>query len=132
MNLRVVAMLACALSLCLALAGCGGGSADEAQAADSQLSGEWKLVAMEDGENFDADSLALADSLGLEAKLTLNSDGSGTLVLLSDEQSVSWTASGDTEGTATIDGRGDVALQLSGDVLSITGGQGDPLEFTRL
>lgn len=82
------------LALCAALTGCA--SVDK-----SGYLGDWVMTSSSDA-NLDESSLKMADSLGLDMKLTLNEDGTGTLVVLQDEQSVTWEAKSETEGTITV------------------------------
>ena len=124
MKFRVVAIICCALALCFALVGCGGG------VDKSKFTGEWKMSSSS-VDNFDSKSMDLAKSLGLEIKLTLNEDGTGTFVLLSDTQNVTWNASSDTEGKLIIAETSEAKITLDDSSLTLTDGNNQTMTFKR-
>lgn len=125
MKLRIVAVLCFVLALCFALVGCGG-------ADKSRYTGEWHYESS-DNVDLDAQSLELANSLGLQIKLTLNEDGTGTFIMLSDVQDVKWEASSNTEGTLKIGDSRDATMQLNeeGSELSLIDEEEGALKFKR-
>ena len=124
MRLRVVAVLCCAAVLCLALVGCGG-------LDKSIYTGEWKYSSSENAD-LDEQSMKLAESLGLEIKLWLNEDGTGTFTMLSDSKNVKWEAKNETEGKLSIEGSGEVSMTLSeSGELSLTDSEKGVLKFKR-
>lgn len=123
MKLKIVAVLCCVLALCFALFGCGG-------IDKSKYTGEWQYSYSENAD-LDDKSMELADSLGLEIKLWLNEDGTGTFTMLSDSKNVKWEASSETEGKLTIEGSGDVKMQLNDSELSLTDSEDGVLRFKR-
>ena len=125
MKLRVIAVVCCALALCFALVGCGG-------VDKSKYSGDWQYSSS-DNVDLDSKSMDLAKSLGLQIKLTLNEDGTGTFVMLSDTQDVKWEASSNTEGKLIIGGTSEAKMSLNEDAseLSLIDGDNGTLKFKR-
>lgn len=105
-KIGIIAVLACALVLCFALVGCGGGSIDK-----TKFIGTWTLESGSD-ENLDADSIELMKSLGLEVNLTLNDDDTGTLDMFGQKEAVTWEASSATEGKLSMENTGSANLKV--------------------
>ena len=122
MKLRVVAVVCCALALCFALVGCGG-------VDKSKYLGDWEMTSSSIA-NYDDKSMELAKSLGLNVKLTLNEDGSGKLVLLSDTQDVKWEAKSDTQGKLVIAGQREATITLDGSSLTLADGSNQTMNFS--
>lgn len=124
MRLKAVGILGCALALCIVLVGCGSGI------DKSRYAGDWTLTSSSI-ENFDADSLAAAQSLGLEVKLWLDEDGTGTFTMLSEVKDVTWEAESDTEGTLVIDSTSKAKMEAGDSQLTLVDGSGDTMTFGR-
>ena len=125
MKFKVIAVVCCALALCFALAGCAG-------VDKSKYTGDWQYSSS-DNVDLDAKSMELAKSLGLEIKLTLNEDGTGTFVMLSDTQDVKWEAKSNTEGSMVIGEKSSATMNLNEEAteLSLVDGDGGTLKFKR-
>ena len=75
-KLLVCALVACAMTLCLALTGCGGGGATNDKDAKEAFVGSWKLAGMvSDGEEATAEDIAMLDAFGMSVGLNVNEDG---------------------------------------------------------
>lgn len=129
MKKRIAILLAavCALSLCFALAGCGGGSADDGK---KNFTGNWKLVEGEaGGEALTADDLAAFEELGMTITLDLKEDGSCVLDMLGAEMTGTWEAKDASTADVTLDGS-KTSANISGDKLTISVGE-DSLTFQK-
>ena len=113
-KIGIIAALACALVLCFALVGCGGGSVDK-----SKFVGSWGLESGSD-ENLDADSIELMKSLGLEVTLTLKDDDTGTLNLFGEEMNITWSASSATEGKIEMEEAGSANMKIEDEKLVLS------------
>ena len=80
-KLLVCALVACAMTLCLALTGCGGGAANDKDAKEAFI-GSWKLAGMvSDGEEATAEDIAMLDVFGMSVGLDVNEDGTCALIM---------------------------------------------------
>ena len=120
----VIAALVCMVcASCMVLAGCS--SVDK-----SLYVGTWTMQSSND-ETFDADTMELMKTLDVQVSLTLNEDGTGTLNMLgNDPHDVTWEATSNTEGTATIDG-GAAKLSLEEGSLTLEDAGGVVMTFAR-
>lgn len=83
-KLLVCALVACAMTLCLALTGCGGGGATNDKDAKEAFIGSWKLAGMvSDGEEATAEDIAMLDAFGMSVGLDVNEDGTCALIMFS-------------------------------------------------
>lgn len=119
----IIAALCCALVLCFALVGCGGG------VDKSKYTGDWKLAYGSD-ENLDADSIELMNSLGLSVTLTLNEDGTGSMDLFGEKMDAKWEASSNTEGKITLKDS-EAKMKLENDQLTIVDSTNASMTFKR-
>ena len=111
----ILLSLCCALALCLALVGCGGGGGNDA--AKAAFTGTWDLVGItQDGVETGADDIETLASLGLDVYLELNEDGTSKLVLFGESMEGTWTAESETAGTVVLQGE-DAAMAIEGDNL---------------
>ena len=95
------AVLACAFTLCLGLAGCGSGGGNNA--AKEAFAGTWDLVEMnENGNVTTREDLETLKAFGLEVYVNLNEDDTAALVLFGESIDGSWVAKSETEGTLTL------------------------------
>jgi len=104
-KLLVCALAACAMTLCLALAGCGGGGATNDKDAKEAFIGSWKLAGMiTDGEEATAEDIAMLDAFGMSVGLNVNEDGTCELIMFGEPLDGTWEAKSATEAKFTIDG----------------------------
>ena len=104
-KLLVCALVACAMTLCLALTGCGGGGATNDKDAKEAFIGSWKLAGMvSDGEEATAEDIAMLDAFGMSVGLDVNEDGTCALIMFGEPLDGTWEAKSATEATFTIDG----------------------------
>ena len=122
-RIGIIAALCCALALCFALVGCGGG------VDKSNYTGDWKLAYGSD-ENLDSASIDLMDSLGLAVTLTLNEDGTGSLNLFGEVMEAKWEASSNSEGKITLDGS-EATMKLENSELTIVDSTDASMTFKR-
>lgn len=117
--ISVVLASAFALVLGAALVGCGGGSSEDYTA---NFAGDWKLYEMEDESGVTShDDIAMLDSLGMAAILTLGEDGAANLDLMGEIMSGTWEANSATECTVTLDGEA-IDGTLADDMLVLESG----------
>lgn len=122
-SLGIIAVLCCAFAICAALAGCGAG-------VDKSLyTGTWTL-ASSTNKNFDSETIGLMRKMDATIDLILNEDGSGTLKLLEGDESLTWKATSNTEGTATLDGS-ELKLSLADGQLTMTDRDNVSMTFAR-
>ncbi len=125
-KIAVVFAAACALALCFALVGCGGGSDD----AKANFVGDWKLTeGQAGGETISADDMAQLEELGLSTTFSFKEDGSCTLDLFGAETSGTWEGKSATTASVTIEDE-TVDVEISDDVLSFSSGE-DSLKFKK-
>ena len=104
-KLLVCALVACAMTLCLALTGYGGGGATNDKDAKEAFIGSWKLAGMvSDGEEATAEDIAMLDAFGMSVGLNVNEDGTCALVMFGEPLDGTWQAKSATEAKFTIDG----------------------------
>lgn len=130
-KLLVCALAACAMTLCLALAGCGGGATNDKDAKEAFI-GSWKLAGMvSDGEEATAEDIAMLDAFGMSVGLNVNEDGTCGLILFGESLDGTWEAKSATEATFTIDGSPitatitDGKLQMNDDGYAMTFERGE-------
>lgn len=76
---KIAIAIAAVFALCLGLVGCGGGDGAD---YTKNFTGDWKLSGMtENGEPMSEDDIAFMESFGMTVTLTLNEDGTGSLVM---------------------------------------------------
>lgn len=126
-RIAVVLAAACALAMCFALAGCGGGKSED---ASKNFVGDWVLVGGEaNGEEIDQESIDLLDSLGMQIYLSLEDDGTATLMLFGEEMDGTWKAKDANTVTITFEGDdGDFKLADNKLTLEV---EGDKLIFEK-
>lgn len=92
-KLLVCALVACAMTLCLALTGCGGGGATNDKDANETFIGSWKLAGMvSDGEEATAEDIAMLDAFGMSVGLNVNEDGTCALIMFGEPLDGTWEA----------------------------------------
>ena len=122
-KLLVCALVACAMTLCLALTGCGGGGATNDKDAKEAFIGSWKLAGMvSDGEEATAEDIAMLDAFGMSVGLNVNEDGTCALVMFGEPLDGTWQAKSATEATFTIDGSPITATIADGKLQMTEGG----------
>ena len=130
-KLLVCALVACAMTLCLALTGCGGGGTNDKDAKEAFI-GSWKLAGMvSDGEEATAEDIAMLDAFGMSVGLNVNEDGTCALIMFGEPLDGTWEAKSATEATFTIDGSPitatitDGKLQMTDDGYAMTFERGE-------
>lgn len=126
---KIFAVAACAVALCVALAGCaGGGTAASDNAANFQ--GTWVLSGGNaDGQEMTAEAIEAMEQMGLNVYIQLNEGGNAVISLFGDNTDGTWEAKDAT--TVALTFQGDTAdAVLEGDelVLSV---DGDSLKFKK-
>ena len=97
---KIAIAIAAVFALCLGLVGCGGGDGAD---YTKNFTGDWKLSGMtENGEPMSEDDIALMEAFGMAVTLTLNEDGTGSLVMFDEAMDVSWEPKSATELDVTI------------------------------
>ena len=131
-KLLVCALVACAMTLCLALTGCGGGGATNDKDAKEAFIGSWKLAGMvSDGEEATAEDIAMLDAFGMSVGLNVNEDGTCALIMFGEPLDGTWEAKSATEAKFTIDGSPitatitDGKLQMTDDGYAMTFERGE-------
>lgn len=131
-KLLVCALVACAMTLCLALTGYGGGGATNDKDAKEAFIGSWKLAGMvSDGEEATAEDIAMLDAFGMSVGLNVNEDGTCALVMFGEPLDGTWQAKSATEAKFTIDGSpitatiADGKLQMTDDGYAMTFERGE-------
>lgn len=111
----IILAFAMAATFCILFAGCGSsGGGEGTDLSDSEYVGTWKAVSVSMGD--ESESMD-----GLESTLTLNADGTGTLVS-SDEENGEETSSFTWEPTDEgIKTKGDVKLKCTYDGTQLHG-----------
>jgi|GEM_PF-1169917 len=122
-GLGIIAILCCAAAFCVALVGCG------ANVDKSLYTGTWTLDSSSN-KNFDSETIGLMRKMDATIDLVLNEDGSGTLKLLEGSESLTWKATSNTEGTATLDGN-EMKLSLADGKLTLTDRDNVSMTFAR-
>ena len=123
-SLCLLAALCCAFALCASLMGCG------ANVDKSLYTGTWTLASTSD-KNLDEDTIELMRSMDAAVDLVLNEDGSGTFTPYGESmKSISWKATSNTEGTATIDGA-EVKLSLADGKLTLSDNGNATMTFVK-
>ncbi len=112
---KLIAVLACALALCFALAGCDQ-SADQYK---KNFQGNWELSGLTEGNTTYGESdLAMLKSWGMNVTLSMNEDGTMTLNYFGEAAEGNWEPK--DANTVTFKMMGDsVDGKLSDGVLSI-------------
>lgn len=121
----IAVIVACCLALSATLLGACSPAVDK-----SAFVGEWQLLEGST-ENLDADTVALAGSLGAAVILTLNEDGTGTLDLYGETSDLTWEAASNEEGTIKVADSKKATLQLQDGNLEIVDAKGGTLTFAR-
>ena len=122
-KLLVCALVACAMTLCLALTGCGGGGATNDKDAKEAFIGSWKLAGMvSDGEEATAEDIAMLDAFGMSVGLNVNEDGTCALIMFGEPLDGTWEAKSATEAKFTIDGSPITATIADGKLQMTDGG----------
>lgn len=126
---KIFAVAACAVALCVALAGCaGGGTAASDNAANFQ--GTWVLSGGNaDGQEMTAEAIEAMEQMGLNVYIQLNEGGNAAISLFGTLYDGTWEAKDAT--TVALTFQGDTAdAVLEGDelVLSV---DGDSLKFKK-
>lgn len=86
-------------------------------------SGTYELVSMEmDGETVDADMLK---EFGVEATITFNSDGTGSVDMMGDKEEFTWKGN-----TLTADDGEEISFKLEGDKLTLES-DGEKMVFSK-
>lgn len=131
-KLLVCALVACAMTLCLALTGCGGGGATNDKDAKEAFIGSWMLAGMvSDGEEATAEDIAMLDAFGISVGLDVNEDGTCALIMFGEPLDGTWEAKSATEAKFTIDGSPitatitDGKLQMTDDGYAMTFERGE-------
>lgn len=117
---KILAAAACAVALCVALAGCAGGgnAADDA----SNFQGNWILSSGNvQGQEMTEEQLAQAADLGMSIYLQLNEDGSAVLNVLGSEMTGTWEAKDATTVALTFEGSTEEAKLEGGDLVMTYG-----------
>ena len=105
---KIAIAIAAVFALCLGLVGCGGGDGAD---YTKNFTGDWKLC-------------------GMTVTLTLNEDGTGSLVMFDEAMDVSWEPKSATELDVTIDGDTTTG-KLADDTITLEAG-GDAMSFVRV
>ena len=125
---KIAIAIAAVFALCLGLVGCGGGDGAD---YTKNFTGDWKLSGMtENGEAMSGDDIAFMESFGMTVTLTLNEDGTGSLVMFDEAMDVSWKPKSATELDVTIDGDTTTG-KLADDTITLEAG-GDSMSFVRV
>ena len=125
---KIAIAIAAVFALCLGLVGCGGGDGAD---YTKNFTGDWKLSGMtENGEAMSGDDIAFMESFGMTVTLTLNEDGTGSLVMFDEAMDVSWEPKSATELDVTIDGDTTTG-KLADDTITLEAG-GDAMSFVRV
>ena len=125
---KIAIAIAAVFALCLGLVGCGGGDGAD---YTKNFTGDWKLSGMtENGEAMSGDDIAFMESFGMTVTLTLNEDGTGSLVMFDEAMDVSWEPKSATELDVTIDGDTTTG-KLADDTITLEAG-GDSMSFVRV
>ena len=105
-------------------------STTSADAVMDKLVGTWKLTGLtSNGEVINADDIKLMQDMGLTVELTINKDGSASLMLFGAEMSGTWESSDGATVNFTLDGDR-VISTVAGDELTMAEGS-DVLVFTK-
>lgn len=113
-----------ALSMALGLIACAP-SVDK-----TAFLGSWVLNAGSD-EALNAETIALARSMGSDATILLNEDGTGTLDLYGDISNLSWEANANNEGTLKVDDTRTATIKIEDEKLIVSDRDGGNLTFAR-
>lgn len=125
---KIAIAIAAVFALCLGLVGCGGGDGAD---YTKNFTGDWKLSGMtENGEAMSEDDIALMEAFGMAVTLTLNEDGTGSLVMFDEAMDVSWEPKSATELDVTIEGDTTTG-KLADDTITLEAG-GDSMSFARV
>lgn len=125
---KLFAVAACAVALCVALVGCGGGGNSADNAANFQ--GDWVLSSGNvDGQEVTPEILDQAAQLGMSIYMQFNEDGSCVLNVLGSEMQGTWEAKDATTVSFTFEGSTEEA-KLEGDELVMTYGD-DNMHFKK-
>lgn len=123
-KLKIVTALACALLLGVLTCGC-------APSVDAKnFTGAWEfLYGSQEGLN--KEEIDMAKSLGSNAVMTLNEDGTGTLDLFGDVTNLTWVATNDTDGSVTVEGSNAASMNVKDDQLILSDSSDRTLTFGR-
>lgn len=125
-RIRLMAVLACAMVLCLALAACGGEQKDSKEA----FLGSWTLAAMTaDGEEMTAEEIELVKQYG-GVGLTFADDGTFSFDYMGSATQGEWSADSATEATLSMDGASSKAT-ISDDGKLVMEEEGTKMVFER-
>ncbi|MCI8425144.1 MAG: hypothetical protein HFJ72_05725 [Adlercreutzia sp.] len=119
---KIFAALACAFALCLALAGCAGGTNGGGDNA-ANFQGDWVLSGgTSDGQELTAESISAMEEMGLYVYLQLNEGGNAVVSLFGTNVEGTWEAKDATTASLTLEGdTEDVVLQDGELVLAVDG-----------
>lgn len=92
--------------------------------------GDWEFI-HGSLENLDQATVDEAKSLGANAIVTLNEDGTGSFDMYGNVKQVTWSATSDTEGSFTLEGNKAASMAIEDEELVLSDSSGNTLTFTR-
>lgn len=126
----VLAAFACMLACCFALTACGGGDTAEAD----EFIGEWNLesvTAESDDMKVTTSDVALMQSFGYTATLTLNADGTAVFDMFGEVTECEWSVKDPISALLSIDGQKvDLTIDEKG-ILKMSQGGEEAIFFTK-
>jgi hypothetical protein len=126
----IITLLACALAMCLVLAGCGNKASK-----DAAFVGTWSLNSIEsatEANSMSAEDLALLNDMGVTVTLALNEDHTFALNTGNQQMTGTWKAKKNNTGTMTVDGYKDaVDISVGEDGMLTFQQAGETLHFTQ-
>ncbi len=82
-------------------------------------------------ENLDQATVDEAKSLGANAIMTLNEDGTGSFDMYGNVKQLTWSATSDTEGSLTLDGNKAASMAIEDEELVLSDSSDNTLTFSR-
>lgn len=127
---KIFAVAVCAMALCVALVGCGGGGAAGGADNSANFQGTWVLSGGNaDGQEMTDESIKALEQMGLNVYIQMNEGGSAVVSLFGSNYDGTWEAKDAT--TVALTFQGDTAdAVLEGDELVLTV-EGDSLKFKK-
>lgn len=126
---KQILAVVCALTFCLGLAACGGGTSDEQKSIDA-FAGSWELVSTKTGDvTTTEEEIAIAKAFGVSVSIELNKDKSASFYVRNANLKGEWTPKNATSASMLVEGQ-NIDLTLKDGVLKLTQG-GTEMSFRK-